>query len=235
MKFFRFKQFQLTDEHSAMKVGMDAVLLGSLVQARDYRTILDVGCGSGLIALMMAQRFPEARITGVDIHEGSVRDAAYNFEHSPWAKRLKVVQTDFKEFAANEAFDLIISNPPFFNASLLPPEEARAGARHDYALPLADLILHARKLLHEDGIFALVYPYDREQQLCDIAAQSGLYPLRILRVRNKEGVKIKRSYIEFTPSGSKLSCEYTELEIRNPDGSYSGLYKKITRDFYLYF
>jgi tRNA1Val (adenine37-N6)-methyltransferase len=180
MKFFRFKQFQLTDAHSAMKVGMDAVLLGSWLQTRNYQKVLDVGCGSGLIALMMAQRFASARITGIDIHEGSIRDAAYNFEHSPWANRLHAVHRDFKEFNTPDSFDLIISNPPFFNASLLPPEENRAEARHDISLPLEDLIRYSRQLLDDNGIFALVYPFDREQQLLDIAAKSGLYPFFII-------------------------------------------------------
>jgi len=234
MKYFTFKQFRLTDERTAMKVGTDSVLLGSWLNKANYNNILDIGCGSGLISLMMAQRFAKAEIIGVEIDSNSVKDAKYNFEHSQWSHRLAVNQTDIRDFKSIIKYDLIISNPPFFTESLLPPKNSRAGARHDFQLSLDSLLESVVRLLKSNGVFAVVFPYDRENVLIEKASQANLYPQRILHTRNKANAHFKRCFIEFQQK--QLSKVETEmLDIRNIDNEYSIAYRDLTKEFYLKF
>ncbi len=234
MRSFRFKQFGVRDEYSAMKVGVDSVLLGAWIRSGDYRNILDIGCGSGLLMLMMAQRFEMANITGVEIDGGSVKDAMHNRAASSWRDRLYVLNQDFRTFRTEGKFDLILTNPPFFKSSLLPPVKSRAGARHEESLALRVLLPRVKSLLADNGIFALVFPYDREEELLELAGEQELYPLRILHTRNKAGAGIKRSFVEF----AKVNQNQVQVEtllIRTPDNDYSEEYRELTKDFYLKF
>ncbi len=234
MKFFNFKQFRVSDDRSAMKVGTDSVLLGAWIQDKAFEDVLDIGCGSGLISLMMAQRFENADVMGIEIDPNSVEDAKFNFEQSTWASRLKVKEIDIREFNSINKYDLIVSNPPFFTESLLPPKDNRAGARHDFQLSLDDLLVSAVRLLKENAVFALVFPYDREEILIEKAFQLNLYPQRILHTRNKPDAQVKRCFIEFQKKQtSEVKMEM--LEIRDYNNEYSSAYKKLTKDFYINF
>ena len=234
MKFFSFKQFRVSDDRSAMKVGTDSVLLGAWIQDKAFENILDIGCGSGLISLMMAQRFENADVMGIEIDPNSVEDAKFNFEQSNWSSRLKVKEIDIREFNSVNKYDLVISNPPFFTESLLPPKENRAGARHDFQLSLDDLLVSAVRLLKENAVFALVFPYDREEILIEKASQLNLYPQRILHTRNKPDAQVKRCFIEFQKKQtSEVKMEM--LEIRDYNNEYSSAYKNLTKDFYINF
>jgi len=232
MRFFQFKQFRITDDRSAMKVGTDAVILGSWLSENNYSRILDIGCGSGIIALMMAQRFENAQIVGVDIDEGSIKDAQFNIADSPWNNRLKIIQSDISLFVTNQKFDLIISNPPFFTGSKLPPLVGRAAARHDEKLSLDSLLLSVSRLMKAEAVFALVFPFDRSDLLFDKAAEYGLYPQRILHSRNKPDAQIKRIFVEFKIMKNS-GVEVEVLDIRNKDNKYSDEYLQLTKDFYL--
>jgi len=234
MKFFRFKQFQITDDRSAMKVGTDSVILGAWVSKSDYTSILDIGCGSGLISLMMAQRFATADIFGVEIDTSACLDASFNFEESPWVNRLKVEHADIREVETNHIYDLIISNPPFFSESLLPDKKARAEARHDQNLRLNDLFETVNKGMIHNGVFALVYPFDRQEELLEVAAQFELFPHRILHTKNRPNAEVKRSFIEFRKEKLE-NVIFESLSIRNNDHVYSEAYKRLTSEFYLNF
>ena len=234
MRFFRFKQFQITDDHSAMKVGTDSVILGAWANQQNVKTVLDIGSGAGLLSLMLAQRNSISRVTAVEIDNDAVEDAKYNFNNSTWSNRLSVIHSDIRSFQAEEKFDLIISNPPFFKDSLLPDIHARAGARHDEHLSLDDLLSFVKKHLNHDGHFTLVFPFDRERELLSLAKIKGLFPCRIMRSMNKPSAQIKRSFIELSYIKTE-AVKIDLLEIRNAESEYSEAYKELTKEFYLKF
>ncbi len=234
MNHFRFKQFQISDDRSAMKVGTDSVILGAWVHIENIKTAIDIGCGSGLISLMLAQRIREASISGVEIDHGSTQDAQYNFENSTWSSRLDLLQMDIRNIEYLKKYNLVITNPPFFRESLLPPEKARAGARHDFSLSLNDLLKVTSSIIDLEGVFALVYPYDREGELLEHAKLYGLYPQRILHSRNKPDAQIKRSFVEFKRIVAP-EIEYESISIRKLNNVYSQEYRNLTKDFYLKF
>jgi tRNA1Val (adenine37-N6)-methyltransferase len=217
-----------------MKVGTDSVLLGAWVSKSDYTSILDIGCGSGLISLMLAQRFAAAKIFGVEIDAAACLDASLNFEESPWANRLKVEHADIRGLEISCKYDLIISNPPFFSESLLPNEKARAEARHDHSLRLSDLFESANIGMADNGVFALVYPFERQEEVLEVAAQNEFFPQRILQTRNRPDADIKRSFIEFRKEKLE-NVIFESLSIRNSDHVYSEDYKGLTSEFYLKF
>ncbi len=234
MKFFRFKQFQITDNRSAMKVGTDAVIIGAWAQADNPKSILDIGCGSGLISVMLAQRYSDVEIYGVEIDAESVKDALYNFQHAPWSTFLHIVHQDIQSFQPSRKFDFIVSNPPFFKDSLFPEKERRAGARHEHNLSVDELLVSVARLLEPQGVFSLVFPYDREDELISKAEKLGLYPKRILRTRNKPEAIIKRSFIEFSFMEIQ-DVSHETFCIRNSDNVYSAEYQSLTSAFYLNF
>jgi len=234
MKFFTFKQFRITDNRSAMKVGTDSVILASWVQTANTKTVLDIGCGSGLLSIMLAQRISDANILGVEIDANSAKDCHVNIENAPWNERLKVLHIDIRDYNPKEKFDLIISNPPFFANSLLPPEDARARARHDSELRLDDLLNSVSRLLDREGVFAIVFPYLREEELLSEAKKHSLFPSRVLHTKNKPDAVLKRIFIEFRKQ-SDAQYEEEIMEIRNKQNVYSDAYKELTKDFYLNF
>lgn len=234
MNFFRFKQFQITDDRSAMKVGTDSVILGAWVTVHNAKSIIDIGCGSGLISLLLAQRSQNIDILGVEIDEGSAKDSIYNFHHAPWSNNLQFRHCDIRKFDSKKKYDLVISNPPFFTGSLLPKNNEREGARHDKSLSLNDLLRSTVRLMNKKGTLAIVFPYDREEELIQNAYEMGLFPHRILHTRNKPQAQIKRSFIEF----QKVKVPIVEKElfsIRDEENKYSQEYKMLTKEFYLKF
>ncbi|MDD3077376.1 MAG: methyltransferase, partial [Proteiniphilum sp.] len=154
-------------DRCAMKVGTDGVLLGAWANAGRGKMILDVGTGTGLIALMMAQRYPGAAIRAIDIDRDAVAQARENVDDSPFADRMTVEQDDFRHYASAcaEKFDLIVSNPPWFNRALLPPDAQRKTARHSISLTLTELLLSAANCLSPEGVLALILPYDQQKEL----------------------------------------------------------------------
>ena len=180
--YFRFKQFTVWHDRCAMKVGTDGVLLGAWAgqerlgetQVNHPRNILDIGTGSGLIALMLAQRFPQARITGIDCDKDAAMQAMENFTGSPWADRLRAVRTGLQDFCrdtatAAERFDLIVSNPPFYDNTLTNPDSRRCAARHTGGLPHDELLLLSAGLLSDTGVFSLIVPSESEKSILRLA------------------------------------------------------------------
>lgn len=230
-KPFRFKQFTIEQEGCAMQVGTDGVLLGAWAETSNAKQILDVGTGTGLIALMLAQR-SDAQIDAIDIHEGCVQCAAGNFAASPWADRLQAYQSSLQEFQPDKEYDLIVSNPPYFNNSQKAPDAGRNLARHTDSLSLEELVQHSARLLSPKGKLGLILPADQEDVLQTIIKQNGLNVARICRVRGLAHLPVKRLLIE----ASKLAVtkpEETELTIEIARHQYTSEYVELTRDFYL--
>ena len=218
-----------------MKVGTDGVLLGAWAGQGSPDSVLDIGTGSGLIALMLAQRFPEARITGIDIDRDAAMQARENFGKSPWKDRLLAMHISLQEFCrthANQRFDLIVSNPPFYDTTLTNPDTRKTTARHTGGLAHNELLLLSASLLSDPGVFSLIIPSESEKSLLRLAGRSGLHLLRLTRVFSKPGSRQRRTLAEFGKTPSATPVEDT-LTLMNPDGSRSGAHAGLTGDFYL--
>ncbi len=213
-----------------MKVGTDGVLLGAWVSSDNTPLrILDAGTGTGVIALMMAQRFPQALIYGIDIDEDSVEEAASNFTASPWNGRLSARSLPLQEWT--DEVDLIVSNPPFFINSLKAPDDRRSVARHTDTLTHRDIIAAACRCLSPEGRLAVVYPADEAEYFAGEALSAGLFPNRICHVRTKASAAPKRFMMELSRTKSEPLIE--ELVIMRDGPDYTEQYKALTRDFYL--
>ena len=237
MGVFRFKHFNVTNERSAMKVNTDGVLLGAamMITPQDGR-MLDIGTGTGTIALMAAQRSGgSAQIDAIDIDEPSATEAAMNFRQSPWADKLRVYNLPLDQFAAetSEKYDLIFSNPPYFEDSLTAPDERKSTARHTSdGLSYRDIFEFAKERLTEEGRVSFVLPADQEAALCRYGRMCCLHLFRILRVRTVPRKAPSRIIAEFSCSRVE-SVEDTILTIQN-EGQYTQEYLSLTKDFYLF-
>ena len=234
--YFRFKQFDIKQAATAMKVGTDAVLLGAWVPIAPYHKILDVGAGTGLLSLMLAQRCPTAMIDAVEIDGVAYAECVENFTNSNWAVRLRAHCISFQDFVLRAAgdYDLIISNPPFYRAAYKSGNEQRDRARFTDGLSFAELVEGVAKLLAETGYFAVILPYSEEAYFMELAQQQGLYPQRLLRTRGNATAPLKRSLILFAKKElAEVVAE--EFVIEQVRGEYTEAYKALTRDFYLKF
>ena len=229
---FRFKQFTVCDERSAMKIGTDGVLLGAWADIEDDSRILDVGTGTGLIALMLAQRNASAEIVGIDISHEAVEEARDNFLNSPWAKRLSVAEGDVCSFERNEKFDHIVSNPPYFVDSLHSPDSLRTMARHTSSLKFEDLVASAVRLLRPGGRLSVILPTECAMQF-RFAAFGRLWLRRQLNVVTKAGDTPRRTLMEFCLSDKPLMPSVATLIMRHRDSSYTEEYRCLTEDFYI--
>ena len=229
--WFEFKQFRIEQQLSAMKVGTDGVLLGSWAALKDARRILDVGTGTGLIALMLAQR-SEARIDAVEIDVTASDEAKFNFEQSAWSKRLSLINIDFWQFSGSSdyTYDLIVSNPPFFVNSLKTNNAALSVARHNDMLSFNQLILGSRKLLADSGRLCIVLPYQSFADFRESARLAGFYLHHLTTVIPKPGKVAKRVLMEFSLEAG-FPVEDT-LTIMDSDGAYTLDYKILTAPFY---
>lgn len=232
---FRFKQFAIRQDRAAMKVGTDGVLLGAWAPVdRDPHSILDIGTGTGLIALMLAQRSSARQIDALEIDGNSFEEAVENFEESPWNDRLYCFHAsldDFMEDLEDETYDLIVSNPPFYSENVTSGNVARDNARQNQSLPFSDLVEAAAILLSADGIFCVVIPFRDEEQFVDLARQEGLFPAKITRVKGTPESEVKRSLLAFSRTATQAQAE--ELAIETSRHAYTAGYIALTRDFYL--
>lgn len=231
---FRFKQFEIRDELSAMKIGTDGVLLGAWVDISNDSTILDIGTGTGLVALMCAQRNKEATIEGIDIVEDAVMEARQNVTSSPWDKRITIVNSDIRTYAPDTRYDHIVSNPPFFLSSLHSPDAARTTARHTTTLTYGDLVTAAERLLRPEGRLSVVLPTDCAMQF-RYTAFERLWLRHITDVTTREGEAPKRTLMEFQLTSYPLMPRHDTLTIHHADGSYTEQYRRLTEEFYLNF
>lgn len=234
--YFQFKQFRIVQERSAMKVGMDGVLLGAWVKASEAKRILDIGSGTGLIALMLAQKNALAEIDAIEIDYEACEEAAFNVQQSDWRSRIKLYCQSFQEFAAEteNRYDLIVSNPPFFSNGVKAQAETRAQARHADALPLDVLISGAAKLLLCNGRIALILPIEQLQEVENHAQISGLFVSRLCRVKPNPSKPDFRILIELTSVEQPIINESLMIEFEKHH-DYTPEYRELTRDFYLKF
>lgn len=230
---FLFKQFIVRHDRCAMKVGTDGVLLGAWAPVAEARTALDVGTGTGLIALQLAQRNASLRVTAVEIDAAAAAQAAENVSESPWPGRIDVVCTDFGNFQPACGFDLIVSNPPYFIDALPCPDLQRNTARHAGGLNYDLLFRRSALLLAEGGLVSIIVPSEVERAAEDAAWMQGLYPQHRTRVHTKAGKPARRVLMTF---GRQLGPVVEDaLYIHQAGGDYSDDYRRLTGDFYLKF
>ena len=241
MGVFRFKKFEVVNERSAMKVNTDGVLLGAAVTIMPGdRRFLDIGTGTGTIALMVAQRsladvYDDVRIDAIDIDEPSASEAAMNFAKSPWAENLKAHNMSLDDFAVSSenSYDLIFSNPPYFEDSLTAPDERKSTARHTSdGLSYRDIFDFASARLTEKGRVSFVLPADQEAALCRYARMCGFHLFRILRIRTVPRKSPTRIIAEFGRERCSQPSD-TVLTIQD-EGKYTQEYLSLTHDFYLF-
>ena len=229
--WFEFKQFRIEQQRSAMKVGTDGVLLGSWTPVKNAQRILDVGTGTGIVALMLAQR-SKAQIDAVEIDSLAATEAKFNFDQSAWKHRLRVHNIEFQSFASasSQKYDLIVSNPPFFTNSLKTSDPALTLARHNDSLPFDELILGAHRLLTETGRFCVIIPIDNFTQFRESARLVGFYLGQLAYVIPKTGKAYKRILLEFTvEKGYPEACE---IVILDPQGEFTDQFKSLTSPYY---
>ncbi|MBO7115436.1 MAG: methyltransferase [Prevotella sp.] len=218
---FRFKRFTVRQEQCAMKVGMDGVILGAW--AKGGQRILDVGTGTGLIALMMAQRYEDAVVTGIDIDEGAVTQARENITASPFKDRIQILHEAVQQHKG--VYDAIVSNPPYFVDSLKAPDHQRNTARHADNLSYAELMQAAYRLLSDGGELSVVVPFDYKKRMEDEATFVGFFPYRVLGVRTVSGKPAKRYLLSFVKHPVEKDFQVITLDDQD--------YKALTQDFYL--
>lgn len=254
---FRFKQFVIEDECCAMKVGTDGVLLGAWSELLDHSMeafvqdsdplslkslchetgeltrVLDIGTGSGLVAIMLAQRYPNALVVGVEIDKHAAMQAKRNFEKSPFASRLEVELSDIQQYKPDYLFDHIVCNPPFFEEDLVPPDARRARARHtSQGLDFESLISVAAKLLHTKGTLQVIIPASSQQLFLGLATAVGFSLLRRMKVKTVVRKPVRRVLLHF--QRDILTCPVVEQSIiLMKDGMRSFEYSELCKDFYL--
>lgn len=230
---FTFKQFKILHRKSIMKVGTDGVLLGAYADCKKAKRILDIGTGTGLLCLMLAQK-SNAIIDGIDINEEAVEIATYNVETCKWKERISIKQSSLQEFEPCCKYDLIISNPPFYTTDVYSPIRGRAVARHDISLDCPELVSHATRLLSEDGRFYVIYPLEQAENCIIIAKKHELYLKRKLSVYSKPSTNPIRLILEFSKTESCTTEEKLYIE-NNERHNYTNEYKELTKDYYLNF
>ncbi len=225
---FKFKQFSIQQEYNSHKIGTDSMLLGAWVTG-NFNSILDIGTGTGILALMLAQKNPSAQIVAIEPHFESMQEAQLNFLAAPFIKKPLAVQTKLQDFKTSHRFDLIITNPPYFQNGFLSEDIDRNRTRHAIELPLNELYSNVKNLLSEIGIFACVIPYDEEKNHVVVAEKFGLFPTKILRTLREDEIP-KRSLLQF--SKNQETPELTTLLVKNANNQYSTAYIELTKDFY---
>ena len=227
---FRFKQFEIEQDRCAMKVGTDGVLLGAWAQGGSR--ILDIGSGTGLISLMMAQRFPEADVVGIDMDADACGQARENVMASPFRDRVEIECCRLQDFGASGVFDAIVSNPPFFVDSLKNPDSKRMMARHTDSLPFRDLFAGVKRLLSDDGIFSAIVPVEVVEQFVAESCILGFYLIRKCGVKTVERKQPKRFMLSFAKHRISPYEKHVET-MMDSQGNRSEWYRKITEEFYL--
>ena len=230
--YFQFKQFLINQDKCAMKVGTDAVLLGAWANVDRASSILEIGSGSGVISLMLAQR-SQAQIEAVEIDESAYLQSVENINLSKWNDRINVKHVDFQAFEVEtkNRYDLIVSNPPYFVNSLKTKSQILNMARHNDKLSFNDLISGASNLLNESGRFALILPYTEGCLFIAEAVKKSLFCVKKTIVKSKPNTQTIRLLLEFSKTPS--FCEENYLVIETDLGKHSEKYKKLTEDFYL--
>jgi tRNA1Val (adenine37-N6)-methyltransferase len=233
---FRFKKFAINDDGCAMKVNTDGVLLGAWANTENAKYILDIGTGSGLIAMILAQRC-EALIDAIDIHAPSISMAIENVKNSPWPERIKCKEISLQEYALTsyEDYDLIVSNPPYFESSLQSSNPEKNIAKHNTLLPSEELIRDVKDLLKKNRRFCLILPFERASQFKVEAEMNGLFTEKITYIKGKTDKPVNRVMFEFSKKARIKKAIVNEISIRNLNENFTSEYRNLTSDLYLQF
>ena len=229
-KPFQFKQFFIYQDKTAMKVGTDGVLLGAWANLLG-QDIIDIGTGTGLMSLMLAQRFPDSVIDALEIDQDAFLQAKENFEDSTFNNRLSIYHTSLQGFSTQKKYDLIVSNPPFFTVNDTVDFDARKQARQQETLTFSDLISKTSQLLKLDGLASFIIPYDQMDDFCTIAAQNDLKLGRVVYIKGNETSQIKRVLLEFSFEEKNLVEQQLTIEVGRHQ--YTQDYINLTKAFYL--
>lgn len=229
MKSFKFKQFEIQQSADVFRVGTDGVLLGALANVDVAENVLEIGTGTGLVSLMLSQRNVSADFLGIDINEEAVYLTKLNFENSPFNVRLKNILQDFKTFETDKKFDLIISNPPYFETSDSVKDKI---ARQTIELNFRQLISKSANLLSENGIFSVIIPYEAGKGFIEIAKENDLFLNRKINIYGIENSKIKRLVLEFSLNESDLY--ESDFIIEKSPRKYSDHYLELTKEFHVF-
>lgn len=228
---FRFKQFSVKNEQSGMKVGTDGVLLGAWADVSKAKNALDIGSGTGLLSLMLAQRNSELKITGVEIDPLAYEESLENVRNSPWADRIQIINQDFLSFETEEKFDLIISNPPFYEDALDAPDAQRSLARSADALSLEEFFTKAISMLTKNGSLAFIYPISALKKINRLADKNEFYCKRYTYVTGREDLPLKRVLCQVKDGAPVVTVDFLAIEVQRHE--YTEKYIDLVRDFYL--
>ncbi len=233
-KPFHFKQFIIEQDRCPMQIGTDGVLLGAWTEISGSNRILDIGTGTGIIAIILAQRTEQSNIHAVEIHPESSQQAAENMEASPWGDRLQVFNESIQDFAKGrrQEYDLIVSNPPFFSGGTFSNRQDRTNVRHTTKLPHGDLLSCARNLLAPGGRFCVILPFIEGLRFQELAATYHLYCTKITEVSPRPGKEVNRLLLQFEMSSGTLVKDTLAIRQRDSD-EWTEEYVKLTGDFYL--
>lgn len=229
MKPFKFKQFEIQQSKNVFRVGTDGVLLGALGNVNEASRVLEVGTGTGLISLMLAQRNSKAEFLGIDINKEAVELTKANFENSPFNLRLNNILQDFKSFQPQDKFDLIVSNPPYFEVS---DSEKDRIARQTVELNFRQLIFKSAELLSENGIFSVIIPVEAGDDFTKIAKENQLFLVKRINIKGIETSSVKRLILEF--SFVEKDLEESEFVIEKSPRKYSDQYLELTKEFHVF-
>jgi len=229
---FSFKQFTIYQKRSAFKVGTDGVILGAWAGIENVSTILDAGTGTGLIALMLAQR-SNANITAIEPDTDSFEEACENVNRTNWKERVKVLNMRLQDINPSDMkFDMIVSNPPYFKDSLISPDPRKSVARHSFSLPHNELLYCSEKLLNAGGRLEIIMPYDEGNVLIAIASGAGLYCNKIIKIRPTPSSEIRRLMLSFSRERSVVLESFLTIE-KGKRFEFTQEYIDLTKEFYL--
>ncbi len=235
---FTFQQFDIKQTRSAMKVGTDGIIVGAWAKPQATATkVLDIGAGTGLIALMLAQRFQSTQIEAIEIDADAAAEAKENFSRSLFSSRLRLINADFKEFSrdCDTQYDLVVSNPPYFDGSYKSTDTQRTAARHRDSLPFEELIEGVLRVLTPTiGRFVVILPAKDAEYFIDLATSKDLVCTRQLRVRSRASKEIKRVVAQFSISATE-TLKIDSLTIMDNENNYTEEFKELTKEFYLRF
>jgi len=229
MSIFKFKNFNVIQTNAPQKVGTDAMVLGALVNHENTSSILDVGTGCGVIALMLAQNYPKAKVTGLDIDEKAALQAQSNFQNSHFPNEFEALHQNFLEYILSQKFDLIVSNPPYFNTKMPSIDQQRSLARHENSMSLQDLINHSERLLTENGALWMIVPSERAEAL--INDDLNLKLSQRIKIYGKPNRHV-RDVLVFTKTQNEIDYRLSELTIRDDKNQYTEQYKALTLEFH---
>ncbi len=230
MSVFRFKQFDVKQANNPLKVGTDAMLLGAFIDATDKKLGLDLGTGTGVLSLMVAQKNTEIQLDAVEINSFAAAECSFNFEQSVWSNRLKCLEGNYLTIDFEKCFDLIFTNPPYHIESIIGENLDYNRAKHSDSNELAELFRLVNRILSEDGDFWLILPFQLQTYIQEIAGENQLYCKQLIQIHAKENKRNTRVVFQFQKKQSNLSI--TDFYIRNADNSYTEAYIQLTKAYH---